>query len=139
MKERLDVKSFFTKSASVWTSENFQSLLLAKYGGANSSNDSRVVSSDLQDIGSITDPRSLVFKDADGFLERLALLIGAQIEGGVGELLNDSSANYFFVVGKDGKYYSVLVRWEQAQKLWRCGAYLQEDLKLPNVRIFRPA
>ena len=97
-----------------------------------------IESSDLKDVPPERDAQKLIFQDADALLEQLALLIQKQIQGEEGKLLNDSSANYFFVRGKDGNNYSILIRWEPAQKLWRCGAYLQEELKMPNVRIFYP-
>jgi hypothetical protein len=140
MKEKIDVRSFFTNSKTVWVSENFQNLLLKEYVSVLSDQKNESVnSSELQNIQTQIKMEELVFQNADTFLEQLALLIQNQIQGEDGRLLNDSSANYFFLKGKDGNYYSVLVRFEQAQKLWRCGAYLQEDLKLPSVRIFYPA
>lgn len=136
MKEQINIQSFFTNSNFVWTSENFQNIILNKY---EPSQDGQSASfSNLQDIELDTDLRKFVFENADSFLENLAQLITHQADGKEGDLLNDSSANTFFVLGKDGRRYSVLVRWEQAQKLWRCGAYLQEELKLPNIRIFYP-
>ncbi len=136
MKEQINIQSFFTNSNFVWTSENFQNIILNKYepsqGGQSAS------FSNLQDIKLDTDLHKFVFEKADSFLENLAQLIKNQADGKEGDLLNDSSANTFFVLGKDGRHYSVLVRWEQAQKLWRCGAYLQKELKLPNIRIFYP-
>ena len=129
------IPSVFTKTTSVWVSENFQNIILDRYIKTGRDNIGSVDSSDLQDIGAHK-AQELVFQDADIFLEDLAILIENQIRGQEGKLLNDSSANYFFVLGKDGKHYSILVRWEQAQKLWRCGAYLQEELKMPNIRIF---
>lgn len=134
----IDLQSFFSNSKTVWVSENFQNLLLATYTPTSTGMHASVSSIDLQNVQPETNPTELTFEDSDVFLEQLASLIQAQLQGEEGRLLNDSSANYFFVKGKDGKYYSVLVRWEQAQKLWRCGAYLQEALKMPNVRIFRP-
>jgi len=136
----MNAYSFFTNSETVWVSENFKNIILDKYipTESNNSQGGFIKSSDLQDIGTEIKPQELVFQDADSFLEYLAVLIQNQIHGGEGGLLNDSSANYFFLKGKDENYYSILVRWEQAQKLWRCGAYLQEDLKLPNIRIFYP-
>lgn len=138
--EKIKVQSFFTNSETVWVSENFKNIILENYIPAEGtvSQNASVKSSDLQDIGAEIKPLELVFKDTDSFLEYLVLLIQNQIQGEEGELLNDSSANYFFLRGKDKKHYSILVRWEQAQKLWRCDAYLQEDLKLPNIRIFYP-
>jgi hypothetical protein len=94
---------------------------------------------DLRETKASQDVQEFLFHDADIFLEELARLIQSQIDGKEGILLNDSSANYFFICGKDQKYYSILVRWEPAQGLWRCGAYLQEDLKMPNIRIFYPS
>ena len=112
---------------------------MAKYTGDKKDQEIPVIkASDLQEMRANADIHDLVFKDADAFLEQLAVLIQGQINGEEGKLLNDSSANYFFVQGKDGKFYSVLVRFEPAQRLWRCGAYLQEELKMPNVRIFYP-
>ncbi len=133
----VDIPSFFKVSKTVWTSENFQNILLGNYVETDRQGQA-VDSANLQDLKQ-TQAEKLVFKDADAFLEYLALLIQNQIEGTEGELLNDSSANYFFVQGKDNKFYSVLVRWESAQGLWRCGAYLQEELKLPNFKVFFPA
>lgn len=134
------VHSVFTTSKNVWVSENFKSIILEKYipTEGNYRQDESIKASDLQSISSKIELQELVFKDADLFLEYVALLIENQIHGAEGKLLNDSSANYFFLKGKDEKYYSILVRWEQAQKLWRCGAYLQEELRLPNIRIFYP-
>ncbi len=136
MKEQINIQSFFTNSNFVWTSENFQNIILNKYepsqGGQSAS------FSNLQDIKPGIDLRKFVFENADSFLENLAQLIKNQADGREGDLLNDSSANTFFVLGKNNKHYSILVRWEQAQKLWRCGAYLQKELKLPNIRIFYP-
>ncbi len=136
MKEQIDVRSFFTNSKFVWTSENFQNLILSKY--ESSQKDQSVSFSNLQDIESNVDLEKFIFEDVDTFLEKLAQLIKNQADGKEGDLLNDSSANTFFVRGKDRNLYSVLVRWEEAQGLWRCGAYLQKDLKLPNIRIFHP-
>lgn len=133
-----DIPAFFTNSEKVWVSENFRDLILAKYAPAKDGRDKSIGFSDLKDIGTESAPE-LVFTDTDRFLEQLASLIENQINGEEGLLLNDSSANYFFVQAGDAKLYSVLVRWEQAQRLWRCGAYLQEELKMPNVRIFYPA
>lgn len=138
MKETISIPSFFTNSRTVWVSENFQSLILDKYVSVEGDpHNESIDSSDLKDMASQVS-QELVFRDADRFLELLASLIQDQENGEEGKLLNDSSANYFFLQAKDGKYYSILVRWEQAQKLWRCGAYLQEDLKMPNIRIFYP-
>lgn len=133
----IDIPSFFTNSKTVWVSENFQNLILARYTPTVKESVA-AASMDLSHVGGGVDVQKLVFDDADVFLEQLASLIQAQLHGEPGRLLNNSSANYFFLQGKDGKYYSILVRWEQAQKLWRCGAYLQEELKMPNVRIFHP-
>jgi hypothetical protein len=140
MKEKINIPSFFTDSETVWVSENFQNIFLSKY--AHSGDDRKNQSldfSDLQDMSHEDNTQALVFQDADLFLEQLARLIHDQMHGEEGKLLNDSSANYFFLKGKDGKSYSILVRWEQAQKLWRCGAYLQEEVKVPSVRIFYPS
>ncbi|MFA5877554.1 MAG: hypothetical protein WC880_04310 [Candidatus Paceibacterota bacterium] len=135
----MNALSFFTNSKAVWVSENFQNIILGKYVYTETNEQGRSVkSSDLQDLQPDIGAQELVFQDVDAFLEQLALLIQNQIHGEEGRLLNDSSANYFFLRGKDGKHYSILVRWEQAQKLWRCGAYLQEELKMPNIRIFYP-
>jgi len=140
MKEKIDVLSFFTNSKTVWVSENFQNILLKEYVSIEGDQkNGSINSSELQNVRPETKPEELVFQNTDTFLEQLALLIQNQTHGEEGRLLNDSSANYFFLKGKDGNYYSVLVRFEQAQKLWRCGAYLQENLKLPSVRIFYPA
>lgn len=139
MKEKIDILSFFKDSKVVWVSENFQNIILDKYVSRKDDQlGQSIKSSDLQDMGPKAKPQDFVFRDADVFLEQLALLIQNQINGEEGKLLNDSSANYFFLQGKDGKHYSILVRREQAQKLWRCGAYLQEELKVPNIRIFYP-
>jgi hypothetical protein len=135
----MDITSFFSNSETVWTSENFQNVFLSKYQYTESQQEWSLRSTDLQDINSQVNAQEFIFPDADVFLEQLALLIKDQINGEEGKLLNDSSANYFFVKGKDGNYYSILIRWEQAQKLWRCGAYLQETLKIPNIRIFYSA
>jgi hypothetical protein len=135
----MDITSFFSNSETVWTSENFQNVFLSKYQYTESQQELSLRSTDLQDINSQVNAQEFIFPDADVFLEQLALLIKDQINGEEGKLLNDSSANYFFVKGKDGNYYSILIRWEQAQKLWRCGAYLQETLKIPNIRIFYSA
>lgn len=132
----INIQSFFTNSNFVWTSENFQNIILNKYEPSQGAKPASF--SNLQDIKPDTDLHKFVFENADSFLENLAQLIKNQADGKEGDLLNDSSANTFFVLGKDGRHYSVLVRWEQAQKLWRCGAYLQEELKLPNIRIFYP-
>jgi hypothetical protein len=134
----MDIQSFFKNSKSVWTSENFQTIFLNNYDNtqANLLNSS-VGFLNLQDIEE-KDIRGLVFNNPNTFLNQLAGLIQKQINGEDGELLNDSSANYFFLKGKDGNNYSILVRWESAQKLWRCGAYLQESLAMPNIRIFYP-
>jgi hypothetical protein len=134
----MNALTFFTSSKTVWVSENFQNIFLNNYEMKDQQSLS-AASSDLKDMKSETDVQKLLFKSVDAFLEELARLIEVQINGEDGTLLNDSSANYFFVCGKDDKNYSVLVRWESAQKLWRCGAYLQEDLKMPNIRIFYPA
>jgi hypothetical protein len=138
MTEKTDVYTFFTNSKSVWVSENFQNIILGKYTKEKSQNLS-VYSSNIQDIPANTNLKDLLFLDTSTFLEQLMTLIEKQINGEDGELLNDSSANYFLVQGIDGNNYSVLVRWEPAQKLWRCGAYLQEELRLPNIRIFYPS
>ena len=120
-------------------SENFQNLILSKYiSSEEGRQDQKVNSSDLQDMRAGRDINELVFRDADAFLESLTALIKEQLRGETGRLLNDSSANYFFLQGKDGESYSILVRWEPAQKLWRCGAYLQKELKIPSIRIFYP-
>ncbi len=133
------VREFFTQNDNVWVSENFQDIILSVYTKSDiEDGNNNVHFKDLQDLDAGTSPEELVFNNPDTFLERLVLLIGGQLHGESGLLLNDSSANYFYVKGKDGKYYSVLVRWEQAQGLWRCGAYLQEELKIPNIRIFSP-
>lgn len=139
MQEKDTVREFFAQSNNVWVSENFQEIILSVYTKSESVDDNNDVSfQDLQDLDTETSPEELVFNNPDIFLEQLVLLIGRQLHGEVGLLLNDSSANYFYINGKDGKYYSVLVRWEQSQGLWRCGAYLQEELKTPNIRIFSP-
>lgn len=139
MNGSIDVPSFFTESKTVWISENFQNILVGKYVVSEEGKRSHSIKFlDLQNIHPENSTRELVFQDADIFLEQLALLIHAQMNGKEGRLLNDSSANYFFLRAKDGNFYSVLVRWEPAQKLWRCGAYLQEDLKLPSIRVFYP-
>ncbi len=136
----MNIKEFFTNSKTVWTSENFQNLLLNQYQETITTGSSVNLSSCyIQEIDKNKEIGTFVFTDSDKFLEVLATQIKKQIAGEKGELLTDSSANYFFVIGKDEKYYSVLVRWEQAQKLWRCGAYLQEDLKLPEIKIFFPS
>lgn len=132
----INIQSFFTNSNFVWTSENFQNIILNKYKPSQGAQPASF--SNLQNVEPDTDLHKFVFENADSFLENLAQLIKNQADGKEGDLLNDSSANTFFVLGKDGRHYSVLVRWEQAQKLWRCGAYLQEELKLPNIRIFYP-
>lgn len=132
----INIQSFFTNSNFVWTSENFQNIILNKYEPSQGAQPASF--SNLQNVEPDTDLHKFVFENADSFLENLAQLIKNQADGKEGDLLNDSSANTFFVLGKDGRHYSVLVRWEQAQKLWRCGAYLQEELKLPNIRIFYP-
>lgn len=139
MDKTLEIKNFFVNSENVWVSENFKKFFLEKYTSSQNNGDSLFMSSlDLQEIKPLTKVKELVFEDSDSFLERLILLIQGQEDGKMGKLLNDSSANYFFVHGKDGNYYSILVRWEQAQNLWRCGAYLQTELKMPNVKIFFP-
>lgn len=135
----MNARDFFINSCTVWTSENFQNILLGNYefvenGGGGLS----LASTDLQKAAADKRVEECVFEDADAFLESLALLIQKQIGGEEGELLTDSSANYFFVRARDGNLFSVLVRWESAQGLWRCGAYLQEELKMPNIRIFYP-
>ncbi len=135
----LNIQSFFLESKEVWVSDNFKNIFLAQY--IESKGDESLLKYDnltLQNIKPDHNLQSLVFEDSDIFLEQLCKLIKKQITGENGELLNDSSANYFFVLGKDKKHYSILVRWEHSQKLWRCGAYLQEDLKLPNIKIFYP-
>jgi hypothetical protein len=135
----MEVVSFFTNSKNVWVSENFQNIILSGYADTNKNkNEQSISSSDLRTIETGAVVEELAFKDTDDFLEKLAILIQSQVNGENGKLLNDSSANQFFLKAKDGKYYSILVRWEQAQKLWRCGAYLQENPKMPNVRIFYP-
>ncbi len=140
MKEKIKVPSFFTRYKAIWISENFQNLILSSYvETGRDRGEQSINSSDLQDIRPGIKAEELVFQDVDDFLEVLAGLIQDQMNGEDGRLLNDSSANYFFLRGKDEKYYSILVRWEQAQKLWRCGVYLQKELKLPNIRVFRPA
>ncbi len=136
----MNAASFFTNSKTVWVSENFQNIFLTVYEYTeNRPQESSLLSSDLQHVQSETGIEKMIFQNTDSFLEQLAVLIQDQANGENGKLLNDSSANYFFVQGKDNKHYSILVRWEQAQKLWRCGAYLQENLKMPNIRIFYPA
>jgi hypothetical protein len=135
----MNALSFFQTETSVWTSENFQKIFLENYIPVEkSSEENSILSSDLQDIPAGRGVHEFVFQDPDVLLEQLAGLIQSQLRGEDGELLNNSSANYFFSKGKDGKHYSILVRWEPAQKLWRCGAYLQEELELPNIRLFYP-
>lgn len=131
-------KTFFITTPTIWVSENFQKLILDKYEPSSAGDNGSIESADLQEIDSDKSAEKMVFSNPDILLEQLAGFIQSQINGEDGKLLNDSSANYFFVTGKDGNYYSILVRWEPAQKLWRCGAYLQEELKLPNLRIFYP-
>jgi hypothetical protein len=133
-----DLKTFFTTTNTIWISENFKNLILDKYEPSAEGDSGSMQSADLQEIESGKKVETMVFQNPDFFLEQLAGLIKGQINGEEGKLLNDSSANYFFVLGKDGNHYSILVRWEPAQKLWRCGAYLQEQLALPNLRIFYP-
>jgi hypothetical protein len=132
----MNIKSFFSSSKTVWVSENFKSIFLERYAPSAGQHDGSVGFSGLEGMKATVG--ELVFQDADIFLEELARLIQEQLNGEEGKLLNDSSANYFFLKAKDGKHYSILVRWEQAQKLWRCGAYLQEELNMPNIRIFYP-
>ena len=132
------VPAFFSGPGEVWVSENFQSVLLGTYAKSNQGDDSSVSYVDLKDMRSDTDARGFLFQNPDFFLEQLMVLLQNQTGGKEGALLNDSSANYFFLKAKDGNVYSVLVRWEPAQKLWRCGAYLQTEIKMPSVRVFRP-
>lgn len=139
MKEQIiEIPAFFTQSQHVWVSENFQNLILNSYVPSTKQNLVKPAGVNLQDIPLTISSYELLFRDVDEFLEQLALLIDLQIRGESDALLNDSSANYFFVQGKDSKFYSILVRWEPAQRLWRCGAYLQETLQLPSVRVFTP-
>ncbi len=138
MKEATSVLSFFVTTKTVWVSENFKNIFLDKYEATNRIEAKPLSSSDLQELRSDVKPQKFVLQNPDTFLEQLSLLIQNQLNGEEGKLLNDSSANYFLAKGKDGGIYSVLVRWESSQKLWRCGAYLQEELKLPTIRIFYP-
>lgn len=133
-----DLYTFFTSSSFVWCSENFQSFILSEL---NQNSELEVGKgfawSNIADSANL-DKDHLVFNDVPKFLITLQTYIQAQQNGEDGVLLHDSSANTFFVRTQDGKLYSVLVRFEQAQKLWRCGAYLQTELSMPNIRIFYP-
>lgn len=127
----------FRNADSVWISDNFKEFFLDKYTELRMPHRAKVAHSELQNIPGPAP--ELIFSDPNLFLEDLAQLIQNQLHGEDGPLLNDSSANYFFVKDNEGKLYNVLVRWEHAQKLWRCGAYLQNELHLPQIRIFHPA
>lgn len=58
-------------------------------------------------------------------LEDIASLIGAQRSGQSGLLLNNGYANIFYVEGKNGEVFAVLVRWYSGNRRW-----LVRDLKL---------
>lgn len=132
-----NIKDFFLSNQHVWVSENFQNIILAQY---NDSDTQSVISSQYLDAQDFKDAikSNIIFSDSDAFLRELMMLISKQTDGEDGVLLNDSSANYFFVKTKNGDLYSVLVRFEIAQRLWRCGAYLQDDVKVPQIRLFLP-
>lgn len=132
------LSQFFTSSTFVWCSENFQTFILSELDSDSALEAGKGFTwSDIAESTNL-DKDNLVFSDIPTFLLTLQIYIQAQQNGEEGVLLNDSSANTFFVRTKAGSLYSVLVRFEQAQKLWRCGAYLQTELTMPNIRIFYP-
>lgn len=131
------------KAQYVWMSDNFVSVILNGYQ-PDVSVTVPPSSFDLTGPQSLSKPEDelehAIFANPTLLLHSLATLISAQSEGQSGRLLNDSSANIFYVRSIDGGLYSVLVRYEDAQRLWRCGAYLIKNgrIKLPNIRIFLP-
>ncbi len=137
---KTDPKTLFTNTERVWMSENFQNIIFDRFTGTDLVHAEDVVTPKYVDLSKVSEVtiEQCIFTNIDAFLHMLADLIQNQIHGEEGVLLHDSSANYFYLQLEDAKFYSVLVRFEPAQKLWRCGAYLQDTLQKPNIRIFLP-
>ena len=139
----MDSATFFRQSSNVWMAENFITFILNE-GAAQP--DPIKVTPTYFDLGEpVSNPmpedeqEHLIFRSPALLLDVLATLLQAQPVGEKGRLLNDSSANTFYVRCSDGNIYMVLVRFELAQGKWRCGAYFQgKTLQLPKVRIFSP-
>jgi len=127
----------FNDTSHVWTSENFRNLILSKQS-ISSEAIGDFTTTDIKNIKEDIKLSDIVFKNIDELLASISKNISAQINWEAGNLLNDSSANIFYVHDNENNLYAVLVRWESAQGLWRCWAYLQEGFNIPNIRIFHP-
>jgi hypothetical protein len=71
--------------------------------------------------------------------DQIADLINLQPEGMEGRLLNDGGANLFYVVGKSGKLFVVIVHWSGGRRKWRVNAWelVEDDCWHAGYRVFR--
>lgn len=124
--EKFVPKMFFKKNG-VWTSSNFESVVLAHAKKVTSMPETQVAFCDLGQSANDAEiqaelPENHIFDDVDLFLPFLAGLIRRQQSGNVGDPLNNSCTNIFYV-RVDNEVFAVHVLWLSSFSGWNCFVY----------------